>query len=323
MIMSDKWITEQCTGSTPLINPFSNVSTSEQFGKPICSRGLSSYGYDLSLGNKFKLLKTRQRATGARYINPNDFDSDLFEDYEVADGGTFVIPPRGFALGVVKEHLIIPNDIMGVCMEKSTTARSAMEVTVTPVEAGWEGFLTLEIVNKSEFDLHLIVGMGITQLMFFKGDQPCSVPYNKRDGKYQNQGAEPIAPRTKKQESQTTSTAEQDAQTVREILSNAIIDKTSIEQDTSVQLYNQDELSKAIDVIKNAVSVDDSYMWAWQCNLAMAFYDSLPKDQSPLLKHTLSNKGAACFMERLFNVDMEKKSLYTELMARIAAETAT
>lgn len=227
MLMSDIWIKEQCQGDKSMISGFSEESVSRlvidgKNGKlplnlPITSYGLSSYGYDLSLGNKFKILRPTSdfwtSASGAVYaeepfkngvgmteplvIDPCNFNPILFRDVEVSDGEQVVIPPRGFALGVVKNRLDLPDDIMGVCMEKSTIARCAVEVTVTPVEAGWAGYLTLEICNKTDYPAVLTAGMGITQLMFFKGDQPCSTPYHARNGKYQNQPAEPVAARMK------------------------------------------------------------------------------------------------------------------------------
>lgn len=234
MLMSDIWIKEQCLkADRPMISPFHSDSISQivknvQRGAVsglivdvarVTSFGLSSYGYDLSLGNKFKILRPTtdfyQGEDGRLYehdpmviwndgrdnpaivIDPCDFNPILFRDVEAKDGEEVIIPPRGFALSVVKEHLDIPDDIMGVCMEKSTIARTAIEVTVTPVEAGWAGYLTLEICNKTDYPAVLTAGMGITQLMFFKGDQPCSVPYHARNGKYQNQPAEPVIARMK------------------------------------------------------------------------------------------------------------------------------
>lgn len=213
MLMSDIWIKERCQGDSPMISPFTtdSVSKIEKYpnrfrldGQPmpselisITSFGSSSYGYDLSLGNKFKVLRPMCRDTIGLVVDPCNFDQRLMEDVEVPIGEQLVIPPRGFALGVVREHLNIPIDIMGVCMEKSTIARCAIEVTVTPVEAGWRGYLTLEICNKTDYPAVLTAGMGITQLMFFKGDQPCSVPYHARNGKYQDQPAEPVIARMK------------------------------------------------------------------------------------------------------------------------------
>ena len=202
-IMSDKWIIENSTKSNkPLIHPFHGESVSTMKNIHVTSFGTSSYGYDLRLGNKFKVLKSPNQVTGARIINPCDFDQQLFRDVYVEDGQGFVLAPQTFALAVSKEHMCMPRNITGICMQKSTIARAGLEVVVTPLEAGWEGFLTLELFNKTPFPIHLTVGMGIVQLLFFQGDQPCLVSYADRGGKYQNQEAEPVAPRKKTQDNQ-------------------------------------------------------------------------------------------------------------------------
>ena len=70
-------------------------------------------------------------------------------------------------------------------------------VTVTPLEAGWSGYVTLEISNKTHLPIKLTPGMGICQVLFFQGNEPCEVSYADRNGKYQDQPAEPILPRRK------------------------------------------------------------------------------------------------------------------------------
>lgn len=197
-LMSDKWIIEQSSKEVePLIKPFVRESVATLNGNPVTSFGVSSYGYDLSLGNKFKIMKAPNQIPGARIINPCAFDQELFKDVVVEDGGVFVLPPMSFALAVSREHMCMPRDISGICMQKSTIARAGLEVVVTPLEAGWHGYLTLEFFNKTPYPMHLTPGMGIVQLLFIQGNEPCLVSYADRGGKYQDQAAEPVAPRKK------------------------------------------------------------------------------------------------------------------------------
>ena len=84
----------------------------------------------------------------------------------------------------------MPNNITGLVKDKSTYARLGIAVQNTVIEAGWEGYLTLEITNHSRFIVELQVGGGIAQIIFFKGSE-CEKPYNK-SGKYQGQEAKPI-----------------------------------------------------------------------------------------------------------------------------------
>lgn len=57
---------------------------------------------------------------------------------------------------------------------------------LTPAEAAWRGYLTLEFSNASSADCRIYANEGIVQLMFFEGE-PCGVSYASRQGKYQDQ----------------------------------------------------------------------------------------------------------------------------------------
>ena len=71
-------------------------------------------------------------------------------------------------------------------MGKSTYARAGIIANLTPAEAAWKGHLTLEFSNSSSADCRLYANEGIVQLLFLEGD-PCSVSYQDRQGKYQDQ----------------------------------------------------------------------------------------------------------------------------------------
>lgn len=95
------------------------------------------------------------------------------------------------------ERLKLPRDVSAICMEKSTLARVGLTCTVTPLEAEWSGYITLELHNKTPYAIRLTPGMGICQVQFFKGDRPCAVSYEDRNGKYQDQPPHPVLPRRK------------------------------------------------------------------------------------------------------------------------------
>ena len=78
-----------------------------------------------------------------------------------------------------------------VAVGKSTYARSGIMVNITPAEAGWEGYLTLEISNCTGLFNRVYANEGVTQLLFYRGS-PCEVSYQDRKGKYQNQGLEVV-----------------------------------------------------------------------------------------------------------------------------------
>jgi dCTP deaminase len=85
------------------------------------------------------------------------------------------------------ERLQIPGNITVICIGKSTYARAGIIANLTPGEAGWRGWLTLELSNSSDADCRVYANEGICQLLFFEGE-PCEVSYETRRGKYQDQG---------------------------------------------------------------------------------------------------------------------------------------
>ena len=89
------------------------------------------------------------------------------------------------------EYLNLPKDVTVVAVGKSTYARSGILVNITPAEACWEGYLTLEISNCTGLFNRIYANEGICQLLFFRGEE-CAVDYQMRKGKYQNQPKEVV-----------------------------------------------------------------------------------------------------------------------------------
>lgn len=62
-----------------------------------------------------------------------------------------------------------------------------LHVTVTPLEPGWEGHVTLEISNATSLPARVYGNEGICQFLFFKSSRPCTTSYADKGGKYQGQ----------------------------------------------------------------------------------------------------------------------------------------
>ena len=152
----------------PLITPFST----EKIGSP--SYGLSSHGYDIRLGTKF-LKMPRVTITPGCVQLP-------YEDVEVEKDGRYYLGPGGFILACSYEKIALPPDVTGLVKDKSSYARLGICVQNTVLEAGWEGIITLEISNHGPAGVYLLVGKGIAQVLFFRSESGCDVPYS---GKYQ------------------------------------------------------------------------------------------------------------------------------------------
>jgi len=85
------------------------------------------------------------------------------------------------------EYFKIPRNVMCIVLGKSTYARSGIIVNITPLEAGWQGFVTIEISNATPLPVKVYANEGIAQVIFIEGDEPCEVSYSERKGKYQSQ----------------------------------------------------------------------------------------------------------------------------------------
>src|SRR5690606_23485061 len=65
------------------------------------SWGVSSYGYDVRVGTRFKVF-TNATSGGAAIVDPKNFSEDLFIEIDTAASGGgkdhIIIPPNSFAL---------------------------------------------------------------------------------------------------------------------------------------------------------------------------------------------------------------------------------
>jgi dCTP deaminase len=180
-ILCDRSIRKLCESDTPMIAPFVGEQVrAREDGQKIISYGLSSAGYDVRLGNKFKIFTNALCSN----IDPLDLDPNMYVDYE---GEYCWIPPNSYILGHTMEVFNIPKDVLAICLGKSTYARLASIVNVTPIEPEFKGDVVIEIANLSPLPLKVYAGMGIAQFLFLKMDEECEVSYNDRGGKYQGQ----------------------------------------------------------------------------------------------------------------------------------------
>lgn len=194
-LLVDSEIKSFCSGdeSTSMIYPFSsrldNQLNIEGVMRKVPSFGLSSAGYDIRLSNKFKVFDP----LNGGIIDPIDFNPKVLRD--VTDYKC-VIPPNSYILAATMEKFNMPVNVTATCVGKSTLARCGLILNVTPLEAGWKGYLTLEISNSTPLPAIVYAGMGIGQLQFHRHRVPRR-DYNNREapGKYHNQVAGPVTAR--------------------------------------------------------------------------------------------------------------------------------
>jgi dCTP deaminase len=174
-VLSDKTIRKRVL-EEKMISPFEDKQVRE--GK--ISYGLSSFGYDARVSEEFKIFTN----VNSEIVDPKDFKSTNFV---TKNGPECIIPPNSFVLARTVEHFKIPKDILVICLGKSTYARCGIIVNVTPLEPGWEGFVTLEFSNTTPLPAKIYANEGAAQFIFLKGNETPEVTYADRNGKYMGQ----------------------------------------------------------------------------------------------------------------------------------------
>lgn len=177
------WQIRELAHSHAMITPFSEGVT----GDGVVSYGLNDSGYDMRLGSRFFVFDGG-RAVPFRSVDPMDFrEADCGYWAEADPVGTFLLPARSYALGHSVESWNLPDDVQALVVGKSTYARCGVLVNTTPMQAGWQGVLTVEIANLLDRPVLLRCGQGIAQAVFHRLSAPPERPYHLRGGRYQGQ----------------------------------------------------------------------------------------------------------------------------------------
>ena len=129
-----------------------------------------------------KMLTGKMRAYGVSHgLSEAGYDIRLAQDI-------WLHPFKRFALASSMEEFCIPNNMIGICHDKSTNIRRGVSVFNTVLECGWSGFLTIELGYHGWRPIKLHAGMGIAQIIFHE----ISVPSSYAGGKYDNQPSKPV-----------------------------------------------------------------------------------------------------------------------------------
>jgi dCTP deaminase len=140
---------------------------------------------DLRLGTKFRIFKRLE------LVDPMNPQS-LSDNTELIDtrGKPFIIQPQQLVLGITKEKLSIPNDLVASIEGRSSIARMGVFIHISSghVNPG-SGIkkpipVTLEILNMNPSPVKLYPGMRICQLLFYTMDRGVKHGYDILGGKY-------------------------------------------------------------------------------------------------------------------------------------------
>lgn len=159
----------------------SGPSDTSYDNRKVLSYGLSGHGYDVRLSREFRIFTN----VNSSIIDPLNFDEKACLVEHI--GNFCIIPPNSYILGFTPEWFSIPKDVQVVCVGKSTYARAGAIVNCTPVEAGFEGRVVIEIANSTNLPLKVYANQGIAQFLFFRSEEPCLTDYSVGGRKYQGQ----------------------------------------------------------------------------------------------------------------------------------------
>lgn len=133
---------------------------------------------DVRLGAGFLVPNPLVAFIDTENVQPNHM-------HRLSNVPSFYMKPGMLILGSTIERVRLPSDIVGRVEGKSSLGRLGLVVHVTAgfLDAGFEGDITLELVNQAPWGIKLHSGMTIAQLAF-DWCLPANVPYQ---GSYQHQ----------------------------------------------------------------------------------------------------------------------------------------
>jgi len=174
MILSDRTIRAELEAGRIVIDPLD-----EQCIQPS--------SVDLRLDRLFRVFLNHTMPV----IDVKEDLEDLTRLVEIGEGETFILHPGEFVLGSTYERVTLPGDLVGRIEGKSSLGRLGLLIHSTAgfIDAGFSGYLTLELSNVANLPITLYPGMKIGQVSFLRMTTPADVPYGSArvGSKYQGQ----------------------------------------------------------------------------------------------------------------------------------------
>ena len=154
---------------------------------PLASDAIQPSSVDVRLDSAFRVFANHRYP----HIDVREDQPDLTELVEVAGDEPFILHPGEFVLGATFERIKLPNDIVARLEGKSSLGRLGLLIHSTAgfIDAGFDGYVTLELSNVATLPIAIYPGMKVGQFAFFQLDQPAEFPYGSKEtgSKYQGQ----------------------------------------------------------------------------------------------------------------------------------------
>jgi dCTP deaminase len=174
VILSDVSIRKALADGKIVIDPFDEAAVQPS-------------SVDLRVDRYFRVF----RNDTTPYIDPKQPQENLTELVEVKDDNAFILHPGEFVLGSTLERVQLPDDMVARLEGKSSLGRLGLLIHSTAgfVDAGFDGYLTLELSNVANLPIAIYPGMTIGQISFLQMSTPAETPYGSgaTGSKYQGQ----------------------------------------------------------------------------------------------------------------------------------------
>ena len=174
MILSDRTIREEIESGRIGIDPLGEGC-------------IQPSSVDLHVDRYFRVFRNHSQ----RVIDVKENQEELTELVEAVGSEALILHPGEFVLGSTVERVRLPEDLVGRLEGKSSLGRLGLLIHSTAgfVDAGWDGFLTLELSNVANLPITVYPGMKIGQISFLRMTTAAETPYGSASlgSKYQNQ----------------------------------------------------------------------------------------------------------------------------------------
>lgn len=135
---------------------------------------------DITIGNSFSVIKSAD-------ICPTEgiIELDKPVEYAIIETDNYLLLPKQFVLATTQEYIKLPNNVTAFVEGRSSIGRLGLFIQNAGwVDPGFEGQITLELFNASNWAINIKSGTRVGQLVFAQMDYSAKNPYK---GKYQGQ----------------------------------------------------------------------------------------------------------------------------------------
>lgn len=177
VIKSEKYDSQYLNMIRPLIIGYLNNNTTYDNTE-------GNYGIDK---NGFLIIESKNVGHISDFIiDPKNINAKFYETKIIPDNLPLVILPGEFVLGTTLEMFNIPINIAAEVHQKSTLARSGLNMMTTIVNPGQTGQIVIELFNATSIPIMIYPNEGIALFVFKKLSETPNVPYNL-NGTYMGQ----------------------------------------------------------------------------------------------------------------------------------------